>query len=129
MISMIALLSNIMTLIEFSHLGIEAKVVETKEFSQEQFFFKIRVSLKKKMYLQIRIYCNKGHFDYSYQLFGNMLAMRWDNKEDFPELTNYPHHYHADNGTIESSELTGEPIRDIQIILTKLKEVMNLSNY
>lgn len=72
MISMISLLSSIITLIESSPLCLEAKVVEIREFSQEQFFFKTRVSLKEKIHLQIRIYYNKGHFDYSYQLFSNV---------------------------------------------------------
>ncbi len=128
MISMISLLSSIMTLIESSPLCLETKVVETREFSQKQFFFKIRVSLKEETYLQIRIYHNKGHFDYSYQFFSNIPVMRWDNKEDFPELLNFPHHYHAENGIIEPSELIGEPIRDVQTVLMKLEAFMNLKN-
>ena len=46
----------------------QAKVTETKAFSRDQFFFKIRAELTGENNFQVRIYYNREHIDYAYQL-------------------------------------------------------------
>ena len=47
-------------------------VLETKVFSYDQFFLKVRAELTGENKLQVRIYYNQGHIDYAYQLFTNV---------------------------------------------------------
>jgi len=82
--SLISLLSLVMTEIQASPLCRKAVIVETKEFSADQFFFKIR--------------------------------------GDFPNLPNYPHHYHDEQGGVYPSQLIGDPVQDIPIVLQALDE-------
>ena len=49
----------------------QATVVETKEFSYDQFFLKVRADLTGQNKFQVRIYYNQGHIDYAY----NSLAI------------------------------------------------------
>lgn len=64
----------------------QATVVETKVFSSDQFFLKVRADLTGRNKLQARIYYNQEHIDYAYQLFTDLPLLRWDNKEEFHDL-------------------------------------------
>jgi hypothetical protein len=46
-----------------------AEVIEITPFPNGNFVIKIRARLKKECNLQIRLYFNDGHYDYSYQLY------------------------------------------------------------
>ena len=94
-----------------------ATVVETSIFSPDQFFFKVRAELTGGNKFQARIYYNRGHIDYAYQLFTDVPLLRWDNKEEFRHLKTYPHHYHDEQGNVEPSPLTGDLLRDIEVVL------------
>ena len=94
-----------------------AYVMETKAFSRDQFFFKIRAEFTGENDFQARIYYNRGHIDYAYQLFTHIPLMRWDNKEEFQNIMTYPHHLHDDNGNVKESPLTGDPVKDIEVVL------------
>lgn len=95
----------------------QAIVVETKVFSSDQFFLKVRADLTGENKFQVRIYYNQGHIDYAYQLFTDLPLLRWDNKEEFPRIETYPHHHHDEQGNVKPSPLTGDPVRDIEIVL------------
>ena len=95
-------------------------VIETKSFSPDQFFFKIRANLIENHKFQVRIYYNHGHIDYAYQLFTNVPLLRWDNKEEFHHLDTYPHHHHDELGNIKPSSLSGNPLTDIEIVLQEV---------
>ena len=94
-----------------------ASVLETKVFSHDQFFLKVRAELTGENKLQVRIYYNHGHIDYAYQLFADVPILRWDNKEEFRHLETYPHHHHDEQGNVTPSHLTGDPLKDIEIVL------------
>ncbi len=122
MTSLASLLGALMTILQAHPVCKRVRVVETKEFSPDQFFFKIRAVLfKKDAQLQVRIYYNRGHLDYAYQCFTDVPLLRWDNKEEFRHLATYPHHYHDAQGHVHPSPLTGQPLQDIGIVL---REVM-----
>lgn len=72
------------------------------------------------MVLQVRVYHNRGHVDYAYQLFADAPLLRWDNKEEFPHLVTYPHHHHDERGDIKPSPLTGNPVKDIEVVLQEI---------
>jgi hypothetical protein len=54
----------------------QAMVVETRVFSPEQFFFKVRAEFTGENKFQVRIYYNLGHIDYAYQLFTDVPLLR-----------------------------------------------------
>ena len=121
MTSLASLLGALVTILQAHTLCKKVRVIETKEFSPDQFFFKIRAVLfKKDARLQVRIYYNRGHVDYAYQLFTNTPLLRWDNKEEFRHLATYPHHHHDAQGYVHPSPLTGEPVQDMGIVLQEV---------
>lgn len=117
MTSLSALLGTLVALLQAHPLCSKVSVVETREFFPEQFFFKIRAELPEKHNLQVRIYYNRGHIDYAYQLFTDVPLLRWDNKEEFRHLKTYPHHHHDEKGNVEASPLQGDPVKDIEVVL------------
>lgn len=120
MSSLSFLLGTLMTKLQSHHVCRRASVIETKEFSSDQFFFKIRADFKGGNNFQARIYYNQGHIDYAYQLFTHVPLLRWDNKEEFQDLETYPHHHHDDQGNVKLSLLTGNPVNDIDVVLNEI---------
>ncbi len=120
------LLNFVVSTLENSHYIKGVRVVEVDDFSQEQFIFKVRAKLGNKKTLQVRIYYNHGHLDYAYQLIENSQpVLRWDNKEHFPEISSYPHHFHTPVEKVESSSLSGDLEHDFPIILNYLASMEN----
>ncbi|MGH7494682.1 MAG: toxin-antitoxin system TumE family protein [bacterium] len=115
------LLAEIVGLLESSGFCKDTQIAETAFFSQDQFFFKIRTTVFSSLSFQIRIYYNRGHCDYSYQVFREIPLCRWDNKEHPIQLENFPHHYHSVEGKIQSSPLQGKPESDLIMVLAELK--------
>lgn len=120
MTSLPALLGALVAIIQAHFLSKRVEVVETKGFSPDQFFFKVRAEFPGKYHLQVRIYYNRGHIDYAYQLFSDAPLLRWDNKEEFPALATYPHHYHNEQGKVTASPLRGDPLQDINVVLNSI---------
>ena len=119
-----SLLGAVMSILQAHPLCQGTAEVETKEFSPQQFLFKIRVVLNSNHYFQVRIYYNHGHVDYAYQLFTDRPILRWDNKEEFPHLPRYPHHFHDQYGAVLISPLTGEPRDDCRTVLGLLTDFL-----
>lgn len=120
MTSLPSLLGALMAILQAHSLCEKVTSIETKEFSPDQFFFKVRANLTGENKLQVRIYCNQGHVDYAYQVFTAVPLLRWDNKEEFRHLATYPHHYHDEQGKVKLSPLTGDPLRDIEVVLREV---------
>jgi len=77
--SLPSLLGNVLAILQ-SHPACKKIIgIETKEFSPDQFYFKIRAALSGTLKLQVRLYCNRGHIDYAYQVFADFPLCRWDN--------------------------------------------------
>ena len=103
-------------------------LAEVREFTPSQFFLKFKAILTGGYRLQVRIYFNRGHVDYAYQLLtGEVALLRWDNKEEFKHLSSFPHHHHNHLGDIESSDLTGEPLHDLPLVLDRIKEFISVN--
>jgi hypothetical protein len=101
-------------------------IVETREFSTDQFYFKARADLLRGYRLQVRIYSNFDHVDYAYQFFKKGAPiLRWDNKEEFRALITHPHRHHDDQGNVLSSPLTGNHQEDIIVVLREIEKFLN----
>ena len=125
MISLTSLLSVLVTILQAHPLCRKVSVIQTKEFSTDQFFLKVRTDLTGEYKLQVRIYYNQGHVDYAYQLFTDVPLLRWDNKEEFNYLDTYPHHFHDEQGNVYSSPLIGDTIKDIEIVLNEVANFLD----
>ena len=125
MTSLSSLLGTLMATNQSHSICEKATVMETKAFSPDQFFFKVRAECTGGYYFQARIYYNQGHIDYAYQLFIHIPFFRWDNKEEFHNLSIYPHHQHDDQGNVNPSSLTGDPVRDIKVVLDEVSTLIS----
>lgn len=108
---------DILAQIQQSPLCYTARVVESDSFAPEKFYFKIRAELVKGYNFQARIYANRSHIDYSYQLFQETHLLCWDNKEEYSQLRTFPHHHHLPDNSVVESPLSGNPRQDIRIVL------------
>lgn len=71
------------------------------------------------------LYFNEALGKYSYTLVqGSRRIIGWDNASHHPDLANFPHHFHRQDGTIVSSPLTGNPERDIEHVTTELNKFL-----
>lgn len=117
MTSLPALLGTLRATIQVHPACKRLGAIETREFAADQFIFKIRAEFAHQTSFQARVYFNRGHVDYAYQLFADVPLLRWDNKEEFRTISTYPHHHHDETGNVVSSPLTGDPATDIQTVL------------
>ena len=120
MISLPSLLAKLVSILQSDPLCGAVAVLETRSFSSDQFYLKVRAELVGGYNLQVRIYHNHGHMDYAYQLFSRVPVLRWDNKEEFSDLETYPHHHHDQNGAVRVSPLRGDPETDLPIVLKEV---------
>lgn len=111
------LLDQIVTTLQVFPLTTRVRIVETEVFAANRFFCKVRAELSHGLSFQARIYYNRGHYDYAYQLFSNVPLLRWDNKEDAPGLDNFPHHHHNAACDVVASPLCGSPESDLPVVL------------
>ncbi len=112
------LLNFVTTALQSSPLCSAVRILETHQFSDSQFALKVRAEIIAGRILQVRLYRNGSHTDYAYQLLrSDVPLVRWDNKEHFPDVPSYPHHFHAATGQVEHSPLTGDPTHDLPYVL------------
>ena len=114
------LLSFVVTTLQTWSLCSKVRVLETRQFSKSQFTLKVRAELAAGGILQVRLYRNGEHTDYAYHLIHDDQAVRWDNKEHFTTLPSHPHHFHSASGQVKASPLTGDPSRDLPLVLNYL---------
>jgi hypothetical protein len=95
-------------------------VLDNDPIDADNFLFKLRCQLTTGTKLQIRLRAVAGHLHYSYQEFDVAEIQRWDNAPHFPHLKTHPHHYHDPQGNVLDSPLSGDPLADLPIVLSKL---------
>jgi len=118
------LLAEIISILDETDFCSNTRILESTYFSPQQFAFKIRTKIFGSYKLQLRIYYNANHYDYSYQLFSDNPLCRWDNSEHFPRITSFPHHYHSIKGNILDSPLKGDPVSDLKLVLSELSNML-----
>ena len=120
---MIKLIAEIVSLLSDSGFCEDIQILETSQFSSQQYAFKIRSTIFSAYFLQIRIYYNLGHYDYYYQIFRDEPICRWDNKEHFPAISTFPHHHHTIEGDVIDSPLKGFPAEDLKLLTDEIKKL------
>ncbi len=87
-------------------------------------FYKLRCTLiPSKFKLDIKYINTEEYFLYSYQLYTDKAIARWDNEPHYPDLNNYPHHFHYKDN-IGASLLSGNPMQDLKKVYSFVKEII-----
>lgn len=94
----------------------DIQVLENESVDDETFVFKVRAAIASS-FLQIRFLADKGLKRYSFQLYSGRPLLRWDNTPHYPDLLNFPHHFHDLDENISSSTLTGDLLNDYDLII------------
>lgn len=92
-------------------------VLEAIEYSFDQFRLRVRANLGSGIKFQAPLYYNRTHVDYAYQVFSKTALLRWDNKEEYPEISTFPHHHHNLDAKVVASPLSGNPEKDLRRVL------------
>ncbi len=88
-------------------------------------FYKIKCTLLPSKYnLSIKFIKTNEEFIYAYQLYSITSIVRWDNEPHYPGISTFPHHFHDTEGPVKESNLTGEPEKDLAIVLKYLKDYL-----
>jgi len=80
--------------------------------------------LPSRFKLDIRLIQTEIETIYSYQLFHKRPILRWDNAPHFPDIGTFPHHCHNQKGEIGESNLTGNILADIDLVLKEIKKFL-----
>jgi hypothetical protein len=85
---------------------------------------KIRVELEQDYVLDL--YFREATGQYSYTLLAGTVRVRgWDNAAHYPDLPNAPHHFHREDGQVEASPLTGDPVLDLRIVAEHINSLFS----
>lgn len=84
---------------------------------------KQRVVLDGDYIFDLRFNEAQGKYSYTLVRKGQRI-IGWDNAPHHPDLTNFPHHFHRQDGTVIPSSLTGVPEDDIEIIAAELNHFL-----
>jgi hypothetical protein len=96
---------------------LDYEIVENVEFLRT----KVRVHLIAECILDI--YYNQSLGKYSYTLIKeNKRIVGWDNAPHHISLKSYPNHFHNADGTIRTSHLSGDPLKDLNKVMKQIKK-------
>jgi len=92
-------------------------------------FYKVRCSLLVKPYkLDIKVIITARELIYAYQFYSTQALLRWDNEPHFPELPNFPHHFHGPDEKVLPSPLVGEPEKDVERVLQEISDYLTATS-
>ena len=94
----------------------DIRILENESVDDETFVFKVRAAIVSS-FLQIRFLADKDLKRYSFQLYGDRPILRWDNVPHYPDLLNFPHHFHDQDDNISSSTLSGDLLADYDLVI------------
>jgi hypothetical protein len=88
---------------------------------------KARVELKGDYLLDLYDNATLGKYTYTL-IHGQRRVLGWDNAPHHPGLPNKPHHFHTEDGAVESSLLTGDPEHDIIVVASVVNAFLQSRN-
>jgi hypothetical protein len=83
---------------------------------------KIRCRLIGDYQFQIWLHHEPHSQDYAYQFFSDQPPLRWDNAPHYPRIVTAPHHFHDENNQVGESQLVGNVLQDLNIVLSEIKK-------
>ena len=114
----------ILQLLQSSALIHSPQITDLQIYGQHAFRIKIRGTVTETITFQVWLNHNASRTRYAYQLFSdNKPLLRWDNAPNHPDIQiNFPHHFHDEQKQILASSLQGDPLQDLPIVLTSIKQ-------
>lgn len=102
-------------------------ITDLKVYGPNAFRVKMRAMVTPTLMFQVWLNHNPRHTRYAYQLFSHGRALlRWDNAPHHSHLkTNFPHHFHDDQGQTVPSALQGDPLRDLPVVLAEIERFLS----
>lgn len=84
---------------------IASYIVHDLRESEEMHYINIEVHFKDSSRLFIKEFKEAGRRKYAFhwQKGSGELVIRWDNAPHFPKLSNFPHHKHLSDSSVEES--------------------------
>lgn len=106
------------------------QITDLKTYGQNAFRVKMRAVVTPTMTFQVWLNHNPDYTRYAYQLFSHdATVLRWDNAPHYPHLkTNFPHHFHDEQGQIVPSSLRGDPLQDLPVVLAEIERYISTSS-
>lgn len=92
--------------------------------SVEDLLTKTRVQLEHGYLLDLFYNDTLGKYSYALVL-NNQRVVGWDNAPHHNHLPTAPHHFHAQDGTVQSSTLGGDPEQDIFQIIPVINAILS----
>ena len=84
---------------------------------------KVRAYLVEGFILDV--YYNQTLGKYGYTLIkDNRRVIGWDNAPHHVKVETYPHHFHDIDGSIKPSNLSGDPLKDLDIVMGVIQKVI-----
>ncbi len=116
----------LLQLLQASPVVTNPQITDLKTYGRNAFRVKMRATVTPTLTFQVWLNHNPHHTRYAYQLFGHDgTLLRWDNAPHYPHLrTNFPHHFHDDQGRIVPSGLQGDPLRDLPVVLAEIERYL-----
>ncbi len=97
------------------------RVLECDETIFGKLVLKVRCILSSGYNFQVWLHHEPDFCNYSYQLFTDKPIIRWDNAPHYPNIVdNFPHHFHDETGNITSSQLKGNILLDLPVVLAEV---------
>jgi hypothetical protein len=117
----------LLQLLQASSVTHNPHIIDLKVYGPNAFRVKMQAMVTPTLTFQVWLNHNPRYTRYAYQLFslGNAL-LRWDNAPHHPYLkTNFPHHFHDDQGRTVPSVLQGDPLRDLPVVLAEIEQFIS----
>jgi len=71
------------------------------------------------------VYYNQTLGKYGYTLIkDNRRVIGWDNAPHYVKVETYPHHFHDIDGSIKPYNLSGDPLKDLDIVMDVVQNVI-----
>ncbi len=115
------MIEEILDLLKRSPILRDCRVWQRDEAPSGAFALKARCRVEARFTFQIWVRRSSRGLRYAYQLIsGDESILRWDNAPHFPNLKNFPQHFHDGKDKPSSSALTGDPLSDLEIVLSEV---------
>lgn len=118
-------ITSIVALLEKFSVVSKVEILTIDEI-EKRGFYKVRCLLiPSKFKLDIKFIKTEKEILYSYQLYAHKAIARWDNEPHYPDIDNYPHHYHCSKNKVTASQLSGNPEKDIRKIFSLIPKLLS----
>lgn len=85
---------------------------------------KTRVELNQGYLLDLFYNDTLGKYAYAL-ILNNQRVLGWDNAPHHDHLPTAPHHFHAEDGSVQTSTLVGDPEQDIFQIIPVINTILS----